>query len=301
VFRAGFEPRSANRPRTAQANPARPGLGFRQPPGRNNALGQAHSPAIELWLKTTPLAGLFRPTTRNEMEIQIVAMGGGGFSMEPENLLLDQYVLSLARKHPKTKICFLATASGDSDSYIERFYASIGRLDVVPAHLPLFALTIPDIREFLLEQDVIYVGGGNTLNMLLIWRERGIDTILREAAENGTVLCGVSAGSICWFQSGVTDSLVAQAFLPMQCLGWLPGSNCPHYDSEVNRKPVYHDLIEKGVLPSGYATDDGVGLHFVGTRLVRIVSSRIAARAYEVRLIGSELTETELFPRYLGR
>jgi dipeptidase E len=238
---------------------------------------------------------------RNKMEIQIVAMGGGGFSMEPENLLLDKYVLSLARKRPKTRICFLATASGDSDSYIERFYASIGKLDVVPAHLPLFTLTIPDIREFLLEQDVIYVGGGNTLNMLLIWRERDIDTILREAAENGTVLCGVSAGSICWFQSGVTDSLVAQAFLPIQCLGWLPGSNCPHYDSEANRRPVYHDLIEKGFLPSGYATDDGVGLHFVGTRLTRIVSSRVAARAYEVRLIGSEVTETELLPRYLGR
>jgi dipeptidase E len=234
------------------------------------------------------------------MEMQIVAMGGGGFAMEPDNLVLDKYVLSLARSCLKPRVCLIPTASGDSEDYIERFYRSFGKLDTTPSHLSLFGLTVRDIRSFLLEQDVIHVGGGNTLNMLLIWRERGIDRILWEAAENGTILCGVSAGSICWFQSGVSDSLAAQAFLPLQCLGWLPGSNCPHYDSEINRRPVYRDLIAKGALPSGYAADDGVGMHFIGTRLAHIVSSRAAARAYEVRVSGPEVIETELVPRFLG-
>jgi dipeptidase E len=244
---------------------------------------------------------LFETQLLIEMETQIVAMGGGGFAMEPENLLLDRYVLSLARTHLKPRVCFIPTASGDSENYIEQFYTAFHQLAAVPSHLSLFRLTIPDIRAFLLEQEVIHVGGGNTSNMLLIWRERGIDTILREAAENGTILCGVSAGSICWFQSGLTDSLAAGAFFPMQCLGWLPGSNCPHYDSEPGRRPSYHGMIEKGLLPSGYAADDGVALQFVGTRLEQIISSRINARAYAVRLSGSQVIEDELLPRYLGQ
>jgi dipeptidase E len=234
------------------------------------------------------------------METQIVAMGGGGFAMEPDNLLLDRYALGLARNRQKPKVCLIPTASGDSDSYIDRFYTAFTNLDAVPSHLPLFRLTVRDIRQVLLEQDVIHVGGGNTLNMLLIWRERGIDVILREAAENGAVLCGVSAGSICWFDWGVTDSLAAERLLPMKCLGWLSGSNCPHYDSEPGRRPAYHNLVANGNLPSGYAADDGVGLHFVGRRLVEIVSSRNSARAYAVQANGSEVIETELVPRYLG-
>jgi peptidase E len=161
-------------------------------------------------------------------------------------------------------------------------------------------LTVRDVRAFLLAQDVIHVGGGNTLNMLLIWQKRSIDKILREAAENGTILCGVSAGSICWFDSGVTDSLAAQELLPMKCLGWLPGSSCPHYDSETRRRPACDNLIINGALPSGYAADDGVGLHFVGTQLAQIVGSRVDARAYEVRLSGLKLIETGLLLRYLG-
>jgi dipeptidase E len=233
------------------------------------------------------------------MEPQIVAMGGGGFATEPENLLLERYVLSLSQNRIKPSVCFIATASGDSENYIERFYSSLGKLDADPSHLPLFGLTVRDIRAFLLEQDVIYIGGGNTLNMLLIWRRRSIDAMLREAAENGTILCGVSAGSICWFDSGVTDSLAAQELLPMDCLGWLPGSNCPHYDSEPGRRPAYHSLVASGALPSGFAADDGVGLHFVGAQVVQIVSSRVDARAYEVRLRGSEVIETALLPRFL--
>jgi peptidase E len=108
------------------------------------------------------------------MEPQIVAMGGGGFATEPENLLLEQYVLSLSRNRTKPRVCFLPTASGDSENYIERFHTSFGKLDAVPSHLPLFGLTVHDIREFLLEQDVIYIGGGNTLNMLLIWQSEAL-------------------------------------------------------------------------------------------------------------------------------
>src|SRR5260370_35401928 len=127
------------------------------------------------------------------MEPQIVAMGGGGFAREPENLLLEKYVLSLSRNRIKPRVCFLPTASGDAENYVERFYTSFGKLDAVPSHLPLFGLKVRDIRAFLLAQDVIHVGGGNTLNMFLIWRQRSIDAFLRAAVLKGNCLWRVNA------------------------------------------------------------------------------------------------------------
>ncbi|MGH2344977.1 MAG: Type 1 glutamine amidotransferase-like domain-containing protein, partial [Chloroflexota bacterium] len=157
---------------------------------------------------------------------QIVAMAGGGFSMEQENPLLDRYVLSLARS-ARPRVLFLQP--GDSPSYFERFHAAFDRLPCEHAHLSLFAPGVADIRALLLAQDVIYVGGGNTKSMLALWREWGLDRVLREAWQNGVVLCGISAGAICWFEQGVTDSIPG-SLTPLQCLGLLPGSACPHYD-----------------------------------------------------------------------
>ena len=229
---------------------------------------------------------------------QIVAMGGGGFSMEAENPLLDQYILGLAEKE-KPRVCFLPTASGDSDRYIVRFYSAFLKFPCTPTHLSLFQPPTADLRSFVLEQDIIYVGGGNTRSLLALWREWEIDQILREAWEAGIVLAGLSAGSICWFEEGVTDS-VPGSLNPLRCLGFLKGSHCPHYDGETGRRPAYQRLLSEGLISEGYAADDGVGLHFVGDRLEKIVSPRPNAKAYQLKKLDKTVEEIPLTPTYLG-
>ena len=181
---------------------------------------------------------------------QIIAMGG--IPDEPDSLLLEKYLLEATGKE-QPKITLLPTASGDSQESIDRFYDRFGKLDAVPSHLSLFRLTVTDRRDLLLKQDAIYVGGGSTHNMLLLWRDWGLVSILKEAWRNGIVLCGVSAGSICWFEQGVTDSLIPDRLVPLRGLGFLEGSNCPHYDSEPLRRPTCHDLLKRGFLKAGYA------------------------------------------------
>jgi len=237
--------------------------------------------------------------TKNITCKQIVAMGGGGFSMEPENPLLDRYILGLSKKEIP-KICFVPTASGDSDRYIVRFYSAFAQQLCKPSHLSLFNLPTNDLRSFVLEQDIIYVGGGNTKNLIALWKEWGLDHILREAWERGIILCGLSAGSICWFEEAVTDSIPKQMTV-LQCLGFLKGSNCPHYDGEQERRPSYHRLLSQGLISEGYAADDGVGLHFIGDKLEKIVSSRLHAKAYRLEKIGETVKETPIEPTYLGK
>ena len=231
-------------------------------------------------------------------ESQIVAMGGGGFSMEPDHLALDKYVLSLAGR-PCPKVSFLATASGDSDSYVQRFYTSFRSLPCEPTHLSLFRPHWSDLRSYVLEQDVIYVGGGSTRNLLVLWREWGLDVFLKEAWRAGVVLAGISAGSICWFEEGVTDSVEAGRLHAIRCLGFLPGSNCPHYDGEAERRPAYHRLLREGSIQPGYAADDGAALHYIGERLARCVASRPAAKVYRVDLAASGIEETVIEPTLL--
>jgi peptidase E len=210
---------------------------------------------------------------------QIIALGGGGFSMEPKNLALDDYVLSQARsKVPKT--LFISTASGDSDSYIAKFYAAFSGLPCKPQHLPLFRTT-GSLRETVLSHDVLYVGGGNTRSMLALWREWGLPALLREAMESGSVLAGLSAGAICWFEQGVTDSNPGE-LSALPCLGFLPGSCCPHYHGEAARRPAYTDLLLRGEIAEGFAIDDGAAIHFVDGTVRRVVASRANAQAYRV-------------------
>jgi len=227
----------------------------------------------------------------------IVAMGGGGFMMEPENPLLDDFVLSLTGA-ARPKLCLLPTATGDSDRLIAQFHGVFQERPVEARHLRLFGAPRTDIRAFLLDQDVIYVGGGNTANMLAIWRVHGVDKILREAWEAGVVLAGVSAGMICWFEGGVVDSFGPLAPL-RDGLGFLPGSACPHFDGEVNRRPAYHMYVRDGFLP-GFAADDGAALVFRGAALPESVSSRPGALSYRVSLHGSDVVEVPLATRYLG-
>jgi dipeptidase E len=222
---------------------------------------------------------------------QIIAIGGGSFTVEPDNPRLERYVLARTRKR-NPKVCFLGTATGDTDPYVAKFYAAFTKLGCRPTHVPLFART-PDLRKVLLSQDAIYVGGGNTKSMLAVWREWGIPSILREAWRRGIVLTGVSAGAICWFKTGITDSWAGRlAALP--CAGFLPGTCCPHYDSEKERRPAVHRLVASREVSATLALDDGAAAHFVGRTMVRVVSARPKARGYEIRRKGPVALETPL-------
>lgn len=223
------------------------------------------------------------------MKQQIIAMGGGGFSMEPDNLALDEYILEQANQ-PHPAVCFLPTASGDSPEYIVKFYAAFTKLDCQPTHLSLFRLPAADLAKFLLSQDVIYVGGGNTRSMLSLWRGWGLHRILRKALENGIVLAGVSAGAICWFEQGITDSVPGELSV-MPALGFLPGSCCPHYSSEENRRPAYHSAVLSGTASPGLALDDGAAVHFINGELSRMVRSRPEAWVYRVEKVAGEIRE----------
>jgi dipeptidase E len=209
---------------------------------------------------------------------------------------LDDYILGLARRD-EPRICFVPTASGDSDNYIVRFYKRFTGGSTEPTHLELFRRTVDDIAEFLTSQDIIYVGGGNSANMLA-WRIHGVDIAIRRALEEGTVLAGVSAGSLCWFEWGVTDSF-GPKLGRVEGLGILKGSNCPHYDGDPLRRPAYHAFVAAG-MPAGFANDDGAALHFVDGSLHRVVVSRPSAKAYRVELEDGKVEETPITGDVLG-
>ena len=231
------------------------------------------------------------------MKKQIFAIGGAGLSWQPDKLLLEKYFLKLTGQ-ACPKLCFVPTASGDSDFYTRRFYDAAIHLNCSPSHLSLFNAPSEDLESIILNQDAIYVGGGNTRNMLVLWREWKLDEIMRKAWEKGIVLGGVSAGSICWFEEGLTDS-IPNRFTRLKCLGFLAGSNCPHYDSEVARRPIYHRLILNEEIAGGLATEDGVGLHFIETKLHQVVSSRPSAKAYSVGVSGNQIAENKIDYHFL--
>jgi dipeptidase E len=216
----------------------------------------------------------------------IVGIGGGGDSVE-QSERMHEYVLGIVGKE-RPKMLFVPTAAADNDAYVVWFYERLaGRAEL--SHLKTFPWPPEDLRNLILSQDAICVSGGNTANMLAIWRVHGIDQLMREAWESGIVLWGASAGMICWFEHGVTDSF-GPGLDSVECLGFLPGSACPHYDGEEQRRPRYRALVENG-LPAGLAADDGVGLHFEGTELVEVVSCRPGAAAYRVSRDGEERLE----------
>jgi len=228
---------------------------------------------------------------------QIIALGGGGFSTEPGNPLLDLYILNQSgKKNPK--VCFVPTASGDSDIYISRYYNFFEKQECKPSHLSLFKPPTRDLEGFLLDKDIIYVGGGNTKNLLVLWKEWGLDKIMRKAWEMEIILAGISAGSICWFEEGVTDSY-GDRLESLKCLGFLKGSNCPHYDGEADRRPSYHELVSSNRIKPGIAVDDSVAIHYIDQEIYKIVSSRPKAKAYKV-FYDKKIKETELETEYLG-
>jgi peptidase E len=223
------------------------------------------------------------------MERHIVGLGGGGDSPS-QTALLNDYVLALTGKE-RPRMLWVPTAVGDDASATVWFYEALSsRADL--RTLATFPWPPENLRDLILEQDAICVCGGNTANMLAIWRVHGIDRYLREAWENGIVLWGQSAGMICWFEAGVTDSFGPQLD-GMECLGLLPGSACPHYDGEERRRPRYRELVDGG-FAEGLAADDGVGLHFVGTELHEAVTCRPGAAAYRVTRDGEVRIDTRL-------
>ena len=220
-------------------------------------------------------------------ERHIVGLGGGGDTPEQTGRLYD-YVLGLTGK-TRPRLLYVPTAVADSADGIVTFYEwFLDRAEC--SHVRTFPWPPANLRELILEQDAICVSGGNTANMLAIWRVHGIDRLLREAWENGIILWGASAGMICWFEAGVTDSFGPQ-LEGMDCLGFLSGSACPHYDGEERRRPRYRELVDGG-FPEGLAADDGVAIHYVGTEISEIVTCRPGTAAYRVTRDGEEKLDT---------
>tara|TARA_Y100001933_G_C18962017_1_gene548561 strand:- start:598 stop:1278 length:681 start_codon:yes stop_codon:yes gene_type:complete len=188
----------------------------------------------------------------------IVAIGGGGFGRSIGNLKIEKYLISLL-VNKKPKICFIPTASGDNDLYKLSFYRAFSNLNCEPSHIDFFSRTEP-LEEKILSQNIIFVGGGNTKSMLAVWRDWNLDIILRKAYESGIIMSGVSAGAICWFNKGITDSYSDKLEI-LNCLGFIDGIACPHFDEEKAREPYVYDLIRSGKLNSCYCIEGNCALH----------------------------------------
>ena len=228
------------------------------------------------------------------MERQIVALGGSFPGVHPQ---IDRFLLALTGRE-RPRVCYVGTATGDAPDGIVRFYeAYAGRAEA--SHMELFGIPEPGAIDRLVKQHLIWVGGGNTASMIGAWRAHRVDEALRVAWERGVVLAGSSAGCICWFEAGVTDSFGPE-LQPLRCLGFLPGSACPHYDGEAERRPTFRRLIASGELPAGFAADDGAGLHFVGTELREVVTALHGAGAYRVEPREGDAEETLLPARELA-
>ena len=226
-------------------------------------------------------------------ERQVLALGGGGFTAGPRDTALDDLVLELSpRREPR--ICFVPTASGDPAEQVGRFYETYADRACRPSHLSLFRLaddSVP-LAERLLSQDVIYVGGGSMRNLLAIWRAHQLDALLAACWRRGIALAGLSAGAMCWFTGGITRSRGAAE--PIAGLGLLGGSLSVHLRSEPSRRPAFLDAVRRGVLPAGWALDDGAGLLFADRTLARVVAARDDARAVRVERRGDQVVESEL-------
>jgi dipeptidase E len=228
-------------------------------------------------------------TIARENKGHIIAIGG--LLPARGSLALFRYVLRLARQ-TKPAVGFIPTASGDAPRSLRRIGDLLGRLNCRLTHLPLFDRT-PDLHEYVAAQDVILVGGGNTKSMLAVWKEWGLPEVLQHAWRSGKILAGWSAGAICWFQQGVTDSFVDR-LRPLECLGFLPGSCCPHYTAEADRRPAYHALVRHNEIRPGLAIDDGAAIHFRGTRPWRVVAPRGTIGVQAVRCRKGEIEEEPL-------
>jgi len=189
----------------------------------------------------------------------IIAIGGGGFGRNPNHRKIEKYILKLTRKE-EPNIVFIPTASAENQAYIIQFYKCFTKMSCEPSHVTFFQRT-PKLDSIINKADVIYVGGGNTKSMLAVWQEWKLDKLLLKAYNNGKILSGVSAGAICWFEQGITDSWASNINV-MDCLGFLPEMACPHYQEEKDRRPDVHKMLKQGKCGPGWAIDGGAAVHF---------------------------------------
>jgi dipeptidase E len=212
---------------------------------------------------------------------QVVAIGGGTFLTDDPDPRLDAFILGLTGK-PRPSICYLGTAGGDHERGRLGFYNAMRAHECRPTELTFFERVVEDLEAFVAAQDVFWVGGGSTANLLAVWRLHGLDVLLRAAYARGAVLAGVSAGMNCWFEGSTTDSFGPTLAPLRDGLGILTGSCCPHYDGNEQRRPIYRGAVDRGELGPGYAADDYAALHFRGTEFVEAVALREGACGYRV-------------------
>lgn len=224
---------------------------------------------------------------------QIIAIGGGGL----EDTTMLQYILDLSGKE-RPKICFLPQASAEDKGYVAEFYDTFTKLGAEPSWQSLFGSVSQNWQEHILAQDIIYVGGGNTKSMLALWRDWGMDKALKQALENGTILSGVSAGAICWFEECVTDSVWPLGSI--KGLGWLKGSACPHYDGEADRRPTVLRMIKKGEIMAGLALDNNSAAHYIDGEFHKIITTKAEAKVYLVSLKEGKADEKVMDVEYIG-
>ena len=223
------------------------------------------------------------PNSRN-----IIAIGGGGFGANPGQGIIENYILKQTKKK-NPRICFIPTATGDNEAYKVSFYSTFTNLNCYPSHLDFFKRT-PDLNELILNQDAIFVGGGNTKSMLAVWKEWRLDKILKKAYLRGTVMSGVSAGAICWFQNGITDSWASNLKM-MPCLNFVKGTCCPHYDEEPERKPAVKNFLLRSKTKNVYAVDGGAALHIKDEKIFRSVIFKKNKSSYLVDIKKKSINE----------
>ena len=219
---------------------------------------------------------------------QIIVMGGGWFAKGNSEAKIEKYILEQAQKD-KPKVCFLPQASCESREYIVKFFEVFTELGAEPSWVSLFGRVTDAWKQHLLNQDIIYVGGGNTKSMLALWKAWGVDQVLREAYEKGIILSGISAGGICWFEEGVTDSI--WPLDKMDMLGFLEGSMCPHFDSEIERQPVYRHKIQIGEIKPGIALEDKTAAHFIDGKLHKVVAEIVGKKVFKIGVEREEIIE----------
>ena len=230
------------------------------------------------------------------MATRKILIAGGGFGTA-----FIRYMAELTGK-TRPKLLYLPTASADSAAGIIGWYQACAPLDVEPSYQLSFIESLSQTRgwdEVLLSVDGILCSGGNTLNQQAIWKAQGIDVVLRQAWDQGIVLGGSSAGSLCWFEEGTTDSRPKELSI-VKCLGFLPGSHSPHYDAEPGRRPLYQKLISSGEMKPGYACDNDAGIYFEGDQVARVVATRAGARCYYVSLVNGQIAERVLEPEMIA-
>jgi dipeptidase E len=231
-----------------------------------------------------------------------MVVGGGAFGLDTSGGALEDHWLGLARAvrgRDRPRVCFIATAAGDDQTIIDHFHEVFGGV-AETSHLALFDRVVEDIPAFLLAQDAVYVGGGNTASLFAVWRAHGVDTAMLAAHEAGVLLAGRSAGGLCWFEGGTTDSFGPRLAPLTDGLGLIPGSHCPHYDGEAERRPTYHAMVGSGALPPGIAIDDFAAAVFDGPRLVEVVAASMGRAAYRVDRTDDGVEETVLPARVLS-